>query len=227
MSFCRLSVMNAADIINKTDSYVKASIKSSPGDSAHDWWHIDRVRRLALKISEKEGGDKAVIELASLLHDIADWKFHGGDESVGPKVAKEWLESQKVPKEKIDHICQLIKDLTFKGAGVKSQMKTIEGMIVQDADRLDAMGAIGIARAFIVGISRGRGIYDPSIKPRISNTFKSYKKNDSTTINHFYEKLLLLKDRMNTKTAKKLAEGRHKFMELFLERFFAEWEAKQ
>ena len=164
--------------------------------------------------------------MAALLHDIADWKFYGGDEDAGPKAAREWLEQQGVDEEIIVHVCEIIKHLSFKGAGVKSQMKTKEGMIVQDADKLDAIGAIGIARTFAYGGHANRALYDPDIKPEYHTSFEAYKNNQGHTINHFYEKLLLLKDLMNTQAAKKVAEDRHKYMEEFLNRFYAEWDGK-
>jgi len=217
--------MNKKEIIKKTESFVKKHLK---GDvTGHDWWHIDRVRKMALRIAKKEKNvDLFVVQLAALLHDIADWKFHGGDETIGIKLAEEWLKRLKVEKNVIERVCEIIREISFKGAEVKSKMKTKEGMIVQDADRLDAIGAIGIARCFATGAKLNREIYNPEIKPRLHKTFEEYKKAKSTSINHFYEKLLLLKDLMNTKTAKKIAEKRHKFMEQFLDRFFKEWNCK-
>ena len=214
--------MNKKEIIKKTESFVKKHLK---GDvTGHDWWHIDRVRKMALRIAKKEKNvDLFVVQLAALLHDIADWKFHGGNETIGIKLAEEWLKRLKVEKNVIERVCEIIREISFKGAEVKSKMKTKEGMIVQDADRLDAIGAIGIARCFATGAKLNREIYNPEIKPRLHKTFEEYKKAKSTSINHFYEKLLLLKDLMNTKTAKKIAEKRHKFMEEFLDRFFKEW----
>ena len=217
--------MNKKEIIKKTESFVKKHLK---GDvTGHDWWHIDRVRKMALRIAKKEKNvDLFVVQLAALLHDIADWKFHGGDETIGIKLAEEWLKRLKVEKNVIERVCEIIREISFKGAEVKSKMKTKEGMIVQDADRLDAIGAVGIARCFATGAKLNREIYNPEIKPRLHKTFEEYKKAKSTSINHFYEKLLLLKDLMNTKTAKKIAEKRHKFMEQFLDRFFKEWNCK-
>ena len=217
--------MNKKEIIKKTESFVKKHLK---GDvTGHDWWHIDRVRKMALRIAKKEKNvDLFVVQLAALLHDIADWKFHGGDETIGIKLAEEWLKRLKVEEEIISRVCEIIREISFKGAEVKSKMKTKEGMIVQDADRLDAIGAVGIARCFATGAKLNREIYNPEIKPRLHKTFEEYKKAKSTSINHFYEKLLLLKDLMNTKTAKKIAEKRHKFMEQFLDRFFKEWNCK-
>lgn len=206
-------------IIKSTVAYVK----KTTSDSSHDWWHVYRVWKTAIKIAKKERADLFVVQLAALLHDIADWKFHGGNEEVGPQMAREWLKKLGVNENTIDHVCQIIKDMPFKGAGVATPMRTLEGMVVQDADRLDALGAIGIARTFAYGGHKGREIYNPEIKPKTHKSFEQYKSSKGSTINHFYEKLLLLKDRMNTRTAKKIAEKRHKFMEQFLGEFFGEW----
>lgn len=198
--------------------------------TGHDWWHAWRVWKIAKKIAKKEGGDLFVIELAALLHDVEDWKFDGRENS-GIALAKKWLNELKVDKENIEHVCHIIKNISFKGARVKNKMRLREGKIVQDADRLDVLGAIGIARTFAYGGYKGREIYNPKIKPRLHRTFKEYKKAKSTSINHFYEKLLLLKDLllkdlMNTETAKKMAIKRHQFLEQFLKEFFAEWKVK-
>lgn len=214
--------MNA---ISQTIEYIKQKLT---GDgSGHDWWHVWRVWQNARSIAQREKADLFVIELAALLHDIADWKFVGGDDSEGPGAARKWLESLNVNEAVIQHVCDIIRDMSFKGAGVQSHMKTREGMIVQDADRLDAIGAIGIARTFAYGGSRAREMYNPEIKPERHETFEQYKKSQGPTINHFYEKLLLLKNLMNTQTAKEMAEKRHLFMEEFLERFYEEWEGKE
>ena len=179
----------------------------------------------AKHIAKHEKVDLFVVELATLLHDIADWKFNE-DDNAGPHVAREWLTSLSVDEDTVEHVCQIVKHISFKGALVKNKINTREGMVVQDADRLDAIGAVGIARAFAYGGSSGRKIYDPSMKPKKHSTFEEYKNSNSSTINHFYEKLLLLKDRMNTETAKKIAKKRHKVMEHFLKDFFREWENK-
>ena len=194
--------------------------------SGHDWWHIVRVWNMAKHIAKCEGANFFVVELAALLHDIADWKFHAGDDTVGPKIAREILEKHPAPAETIDHVCDIIAGMSFKGAGVKTELKTLEGKVVQDADRLDAIGAIGVARTFAYGGHKNRSIYDPYKKPAMHQSKKEYFESESPTINHFYEKLLLLKDRMNTKTAQELAEGRHRFMEEYLARFFQEWDGK-
>ncbi|WP_266205700.1 HD domain-containing protein [Pontibacter kalidii] len=195
--------------------------------SGHDWWHVLRVWNNAKHIAASEKADVYVVELAALLHDIGDHKFHNGDDTVGPRMAREWLEQQQVEEEVISHVCSIIRDLSFKGAGTSPAMLTLEGKIVQDADRLDAIGAIGIARTFAYGGHRNREMYNPGIKPELHETFEAYKSSTAPTINHFYEKLLLLKDRMHTATAKKIALQRHQYMEGFLEQFFAEWEGKR
>lgn len=171
----------------------------------------------------EEGADLLVVELAALLHDIADWKFAGGDETAGPRAAREWLERLGVPTDVTNHVCAIIAQMSFKGAGVQSTMPTIEGKVVQDADRLDALGAIGIARAFAYGGHRGSPIHDPDLKPVLHTSFEHYKAGRGSTINHFHEKLLLLKDRMNTATGRRLARERHEFMVEFLQRFEREW----
>lgn len=211
-------------IIERTVEYVKSELQ---GDSTgHDWWHILRVRNNAMRIASKESGaDLFVVELAALLHDIADWKFHEGNEKASSDAARKWLEGQKVDDAKIKSVCEVIDSVTFKGAGVKTTPATIEGRIVQDADRLDAIGAIGIARAFAYGGKVGREIYNPDIKLEMHSSFEQYKNTKTgTTVNHFHEKLLLLKDRMNTASGKKMAEERHRYMEEFLERFHKEWD---
>jgi uncharacterized protein len=216
--------MDKESVIRKTEEHIKN--KLSGESSGHDWWHVYRVWKMAINICKEEKADLFVVQLASLLHDISDWKFNSGDDDVGPKLAREWLEKMQVDEETISHVCIIIKEMSFKGADVPSQMKTKEGMIVQDADRLDAIGAMGIARTFAYGGHKGREIYNPNIKPKRHKSFEEYKNNKSPTINHFYEKLLLLKDLMNTKTGKKIAEERHEFMKQFLDRFFNEWEGK-
>jgi len=216
--------MDQTTVIEHTAQYVK---KSCEGDSSgHDWWHIYRVWQTALHIGREERADLFVVQLAALLHDIADWKFHDGDDTVGPPMARSWLEGLGVDEATIAHVCAIIGDLSFKGAGVTSLMKSLEGMVVQDADRLDALGAIGIARAFAYGGFKGREMHNPERKPGRHESFEQYKQGAGPTINHFYEKLLLLKDRMNTQTARRVAEERHRFMEEYLERFFKEWKGE-
>lgn len=216
--------MDKKEIIEKTADYIKS--KLSGEGSGHDWWHIYRVWKNAINIGQYEKVDVFVVELAALLHDIADWKFHNGDDDIGPKMAREWLESLSVEEEIISHVCSIIKNISFKGANVENKIDTTEGMVVQDADRLDAIGAIGIARTFAYGGSKGREMYNPEIKPEIHNSFEEYKNNQTNTVNHFYEKLLLLKDKMNTETAKSIAQKRHEVMENFLKEFYDEWEGK-
>lgn len=217
--------MEKEEIIEKTRKFVRDKLHGE--GSGHDWWHVFRVWQIAKKIGEKENANLFTIELAALLHDIADWKFQeGGDDSIGAMIAKEWLEKFNVDKKIISHICNIIVGISFKGAGVKDKLESIEGKIVQDADRLDGIGAMGISRCFAYGGSKGRPIYDPNIKPEMHESFEEYKKGDGPSINHFYEKLFLLKDRMNTKAGKLMAEERHKFMENYLDRFFKEWEGK-
>ena len=213
--------MNSHKLIEKTCLYVKNEL---PNDgSGHDWWHIYRVWTLAKNIAQIEGADLAVVELSALLHDIADWKFNDGDESAGPKQAKKWLTKNNADPIIIDTVYEIIATLSFKGAGVTTPMRTIEGKVVQDADRLDAIGAMGIARTFAYGGNKNRLMYHPDEPPVMHQTFEEYRNNRGHTINHFYEKLLLLKDRMNTQSAKKIAKKRHQFMEDYLNQFFKEW----
>jgi len=216
--------MNKIKIIQKVKDYIKNNLGSEP--TGHDWWHSWRVWKMAKEIAKKEGGDLFVIELAALLHDIADWKFYGGNIKIGSEKAKNLLKKLRVDDKTIKHICHIIDNISFKGAKVKNRMKTKEGKIVQDADRLDVIGAIGIARTFAYGAYKGREIYNPDIKPKLHKSFKEYKNSKGTSINHFYEKLLLFKNRLNTKTAKKIAQKRHEFLKSYLKQFFKEWEVK-
>jgi len=212
--------MDKKTIISQTITFVKQQLK---GDATgHDWWHVHRVWHMALTLAEKEGADLFVVQLAALLHDIADWKFHDGDDKKGEVIARQWLESLGLEEKVISHVCQIVSDISFKGAGVATNMKTIEGKVVQDADRLDAIGAIGIARAFAYGGYKKREMYNPEIKPLLHQSFEQYKNSEGTTVNHFYEKLLLLKNRMNTQSALQIAEERHQFMEVFLDEFLKE-----
>jgi uncharacterized protein len=216
--------MTEREVIEKTSLFVKKTLKNT--ESGHDWFHIDRVRKLALKIGEIEKCNLFVVELAALLHDIADYKFHDGDEEAGPEKASSFLGNLIVDEEMIRHVSEIIRHISFKGGNNISSINTIEFKVVQDADRLDAIGAIGIARTFNYGGFKNRSIYNPEISPVVNQSKESYMNGDAPTINHFYEKLLLLKDRMNTKTAKKIAENRHVFMEKFLDEFFGEWEGR-
>lgn len=215
--------MNKQDCITKTVTFIQD--KFTGESSGHDWWHVYRVWKMSIRLAEAEGGDLFVVQLGALLHDIADWKFHDGDESVGPRMAREWLSSLQVNDESIQHVESIIRDISFKGANVDTPMKTLEGKIVQDADRLDAIGAIGIARTFAYGGNKNHPMHDPKSQHTMHNTFDEYKAGKGTTIHHFYEKLLLLKDRMNTDTAKLIATSRHAYMELFLKQFYQEWES--
>ncbi|MDP6477666.1 MAG: HD domain-containing protein [Nitrospinaceae bacterium] len=213
--------MNTENLINKTRLHVE---KEMTGDgSGHDWWHVFRVWSIARKLGQAERADPATVELSALLHDIADWKFNDGDDSAGPKQADEWLRANSAEPKLIDDVCEIISTLSFKGAGVATPMRTIEGKVVQDADRLDAIGAVGIARTFAYGGHKNRLMYHPDESPVLHQSFDDYKKNTGHTINHFHEKLLLLKDRMNTDSAKRVAEKRHLFMEDYLDQFFKEW----
>ena len=210
-------------LIAQTEQMIRAALA---GDSSgHDWWHVDRVRRVALEIARCEGADLKVVELAALLHDIADWKFHGGDDSIGPRTARRWLESNKVAPAIVDHVGDIIATVSFKGAEVDTTMSTLEGRCVQDADRLDAMGAIGVARAFAFGGRFGRPLYDPEVVPERHRSFDEYKNSRGGTLQHFDEKLLLLKDRMQTATGRQLAIPRHAFLEQFRQQFLDEWNA--
>lgn len=216
--------MSKSKVIDETVKFVRNKLKGE--GSGHDWWHIYRVWQTAKVIAKKEKADIFIVELAALLHDIADWKFHDGDESIGPRIAGEWLVSQGVDGKTTRTIQEAIEDISFKGAGVKKKVRSKEGEVVQDADRLDAIGAIGIGRTFAYGGFKQREMYDPDTKVQMAETFEQYRAAGQTTINHFYEKLLLLKDLMNTETAKKMAIKRHKFMEKFLDEFFREWKGQ-
>lgn len=212
-------------LIPNTILFVKEQLKNAEG--GHDWFHIERVYKNAQVIAAAEDCDLEVVTLAALLHDIADSKFHNGDETIGPKVARAFLEANQVLPATVDHVIAIIENISFKGGNFDQQFHSKELAIVQDADRLDAIGAIGIARTFNYGGFKNRALYDPKIKPNLSQTKEEYKKNEAPTINHFYEKLLLLSDKMNTETGKKMAKKRHDFMVHFLAQFYAEWEGKE
>ena len=209
------------NIIDACAIYVKKELED--GEKGHDWWHIQRVWHTARLIAASEPSDRFVVELAALLHDIADSKFHGGDEEIGPRKAESFLKSMNVQPSIVEHVVNIIRHISFKGGNHLAGFNSPELQVVQDADRLDAMGAIGIARAFHYGGFKNRLLYHPDIQPNMNMTKEEYKKSDAPTINHFYEKLLLLKDRMNTPTGKSLAERRHAFMEQFLVEFHNEW----
>lgn len=216
------SKKNKELICSKTEKYIHEVFEKE--GSGHDWWHISRVRNLALKIAENEGGNFFIIELSALLHDLDDWKLIGSQKENRSEL---WLKETGLDKNISKKILQVINEVSFKGAGVETHATSLEAKIVQDADRLDAIGAIGIARTFAYGGSKRRLIYHPEIKPEMHMDFESYKKSTAPTINHFYEKLFLIKDRLNTKTAKKIALQRHNFMEQFLVQFFNEWDNKK
>ena len=213
------------DLIDKTILFVKEKLDNAEG--GHDWFHIERVYKNSVLISKNEVCDIAVVKLGALLHDIADSKFHDGDETVGPRIAREFLESENVDEIIITHVVNIIENISYKGGNFEKKFSSIELDVVQDADRLDAIGAIGIARTFNYGGFKNRALYDPNIAPNSSMTKEEYKKNDSPTLNHFYEKLLLLKDKMNTQTGKQIAQERHRYMEGFLSQFYAEWEGEK
>lgn len=212
-------------IIDNTILFVKQQLENAEG--GHDWFHIERVYKNALLIAEGENCDMLVIKLAALLHDIADSKFHQGDETVGSKVARDFLEREQIEESVIEHVIAIIENISFKGGNFETQFQSKELAIVQDADRLDAIGAIGIARTFNYGGYKNRPLYNPAITPNLHMSKEEYKQSESPTLNHFYEKLLLLKDKMNTNTGRKLAESRHRFMEHFLSEFYAEWDGEQ
>ena len=218
--------MNKSEIINQTTQFVKSTLQGAEG--GHDWFHIQRVFNNAQLIAKGEIVDVFIVELGALLHDIADAKFYDGDESIGPKKAREFLESIKVDESIIQHIENIISNISYKNSLSKDDLKqkfiSKELEVIQDADRLDAIGAIGIARAFNYGGFKNREIYNPEIRPNINQNKETYKKSTAPTINHFYEKLLLLKDKMNTRTGRKIAAARHQFMELYLKQFYNEWE---
>ncbi|QSB27384.1 HD domain-containing protein [Flavobacterium sp. CLA17] len=214
--------MNTTDLIKRTIQFVKEKLEDAEG--GHDWFHIERVHKNALLIAKNTDCDLTVVELGALLHDIADSKFHNGDETIGPKTARLFLEGENVSEDVIAHVVNIIENISYKGGNFEKKFSSIELDIVQDADRLDAIGAIGVARAFNYGGFKNRALYNPGIEPVTNMTKEEYKKNNAPTINHFYEKLLLLKDKMNTETGKEIAAERHRFMKLFLSQFYAEWE---
>jgi len=213
------------NLIDITIAFVKAQLANAEG--GHDWFHIERVYNNAMLIAKGEECDLLVVQLGALLHDIADSKFHDGDETIGPTMAWRFLSAQGVAEETIIHVVNIIENISFKGGNFERKFDSAELNIVQDADRLDAIGAIGIARAFNYGGFKNRVLHDPAIEPNLNMDKEEYKKTTAPTITHFYEKLLLLKDRMNTPTGKKIAEGRHQYMEAFLEQFYAEWKGER
>lgn len=211
--------------IELTKAFVKQTLEYAEG--GHDWFHIERVYKNALLISNNENVNAYVVALGALLHDIADSKFHNGDESIGPQKAREFLFGIDVDSAVVEHVINIIENVSFKGGHEARTFSSIELDVVQDADRLDALGAIGIARTFNYGGFKNRKIYDPEIKPDLYMTKDAYQASTAPTINHFYEKLLLLKDLMNTKTGKQIALNRHNYMQAFLKQFYAEWHGEQ
>ena len=208
-------------LIENTVEFVKKKLKGA--EAGHDWYHIERVWKLSKKIAETEDCDLEVVELAALLHDIADPKFHNGDETVALKVSREFLENQQTSENVIEKVLFIIKNISFKNRAEAPENLPVELKIVQDADRIDAIGAIGVARTFNFGGFKNNLMYDPEIKPKLNMSKDEYKKSNGTTINHFYEKLLLLKDLMNTRKGKEIAAERHSFMLQFLDQFYKEW----
>lgn len=213
------------DQISKTIAFVKKQLEGA--ESGHDWFHIQRVLNNALLIAKTEDVNLFIVQLGALLHDIADSKFHNGDETLGPKIAHQFLTSIGVDTADIEHVIQIIKNISFAGGNTPQNFKSPELDVVQDADRLDAMGAIGIARAFHYGGYKNRLLYDPSVKPNPNMSKEEYKAASAPTLNHFYEKLLLLKAKMNTRTGRQIAINRHDFMEQFLDQFYAEWNGEK
>lgn len=211
--------------IKKTITFVKQQLQDAEG--GHDWFHIERVFNNSTLIAKNENVDLFVVQLGALLHDIADSKFHNGDETVGPKIARDFLTSIGVADDVIEHVVNIIENISFKGGNEAQKFTSLELQVVQDADRLDAIGAIGIARTFNYGGFKNRTLYHPDIAPNLTMSKEEYKKSTAPTINHFYEKLLLLKDRMNTETGKHIALQRHQFMERYLEQFYAEWNGER
>ena len=212
------------DLVYETADYVKRTMQGEA--SGHDWWHVYRVWQMAIRIAHETDAGMTVVQLGALLHDIADWKFHDGDMEIGPKMARQWLSSCGAENEVIDHVCKIVSSVSFKGAGVPDIHATLESQVVQDADRLDAIGALGIARAFAFGATRGSEMYNPEIGLQFHGSPESYRTSSSSVINHFYEKLLLLKDRMNTDCARRIADGRHRYMESFIEQYHREWKGE-
>jgi len=218
--------MDNQTVINKTIDFVKETLAGAEG--GHDWWHIYRVWKNAQHIGKEEGSvDMLVVELGALLHDIADSKFHDGDEEIGPKTAHDFLNSLSLSEDVVSHVENIVRHVSYSKSIEGKTWTSPELSVVQDADKLDALGAIGVARVFNYGGHKGRPLFDPNVQPIQINTKDDYKQTGQTSINHFPEKLLLLKDKMNTKTGREIAEGRHKFMEQYLDQFYAEWEGKK
>jgi uncharacterized protein len=208
------------DLVRDTERYVERELSSD--SSGHDWWHVARVRDLAVRIGREEDADLWIVELAALLHDVADYKFSGSEEA-GPRADRTWLDSNRAEPQVVEAVVHIIANMSYMGPGVPDAPLSLEGRCVRDADRLDAMGAIGIARAFAFGGHQGRALHEPGKRPELHDDAEAYKRSQGTTINHFYEKLLLLRDRMTTDAGRRLARRRHEFMEAYLSEFFLEW----
>jgi uncharacterized protein len=219
-----MDTLNGREQIQLTAEHVKSAMACD--SSGHDWWHVYRVWQMAINLTRDTEADLEIVELGALLHDIADWKQNGGDLEIGPRVAREWLTSLGTDPVAVDRVCEIVAGGSFIGAGVPDCAYSLEAQIVQDADRLDALGAIGIGRTFAFGGANDRLMYDPAIAPVRHDSFESYKSSASPTINHFYEKLFLLKDRMHTATGRRIAEERHQYMMDFVSRFYLEWDGK-
>ncbi len=213
------------DWLQKTEEMVKSRL--SLDSSGHDWWHISRVRKLAQDIAKTEKADLFIVEMSALLHDICDWKFNQGNEKAGLEIVRQYLNDIKIPEQEQLAILEIIGAVSYKGAGIKDNMHSLEGKVVQDADRLDALGAIGVARTFAYGGNKNQAMHEPDLKPTLHQSFEEYKTKRSSSINHFYEKLFLLKDRLHTDTAKKIAQNRHNFMVNFVDTFLQEWEGEK
>lgn len=209
------------NLVDRVAAHIKAKFLAE--SSGHDWHHINRVWQLTRQIAAQEGADREIAELGALVHDIADWKFHDGDDSIGPREAERLLSREGASPQVIAAVVDIVATISFKGAGVSTAMRTLEGQCVQDADRLDAIGAIGIARCFAYGGHAGRLMHDPDEAPVLHQTAAAYKASKGASLNHFYEKLFLLKDRMNTPTGRALAEPRHQFIQDYVDQFLAEW----
>ena len=214
-------LIQSSDLVSRVAQHIKT--KFALESSGHDWHHINRVWKLARQIGAQEGANQEIVELGALVHDIADWKFHDGDDTVGPREAERLLSEEGASIEVIKQVVDIVSTISYKGAGVKTEMQTLSGKCVQDADHLDAIGAIGIARCFAYGGHAGRQMYDPEEPPEMHATADAYKASKGHSLNHFYEKLFLLKDRMNTETGKAMAVERHRFMEQYVAQFLKEW----
>lgn len=220
-----MQTIEQQNILSNARQYVRAEMERD--SSGHDWWHIHRVATLAKRLAGECGADPFICELAALLHDVGDYKLRGPSDEPESAIARRWMIEQGLSQATIEHICSIIDHMSFKGAGVESRMTTTEGKVVQDADRLDALGAIGIARTFAYGGHKGSPMHDPEASPKMHKTVEEYRTSRSSSINHFHEKLLLLKDLLNTEPAKRLAQKRHDYMVAFLEQFEEEWQGRR